>query len=204
MSRPVVPDVAEVIYNELEVAQPGDDKRGWPLLILVGAFGTMMGRVAEVVRDNAQGYGWTMLLDPARCPAWALVWLSQYAGVRRKVQAAPDEATQRALIISPPTFSRGTRRAIKDATALTLTGTRTVRLISPVNGNPYRRVVITAESETPDPAAAAAAARSQTPFWVLEEDYTSSAPLLPLLMEYTRPLSAVTATLASATLADVT
>lgn len=201
MSRPVVPDVAEVLYEELAVTQPGDNQRGWPLLIILGAFGTMMGRVAEVVRDNAQGFGWTMLLDPARCPAWALVWLSQFAGVRRKVEAAPDEATQRALITSPPTFSRGTRGAIKAAVALTLTGTRTVRLVSPVDGNPYRRAVITAPAETPDPAATAAAALSQTPFWVLEEDYVSARPLL---MEYTRPLSAITATIGAATLADVT
>lgn len=201
MSRPVVPDVTEVLYDELQVAQPGDEQRGWTLLIVLGAIGTIMGRVAEVVRDNAQGLGWTMLLDPARCPAWALAWLAQFAGVRRKVEAAPDEATKRALITSPPTFSRGTRRAIKDATALTLTGTKTVRLVSPVDGNAYQRAVITAPAETPDPAATAAAALSQTPFWVVEQDYVSATPLL---MEYTRPLSAITATVATAALADVT
>jgi hypothetical protein len=196
--RPTVPDVAERWYQELAVTQPGDDERDWPLLKILGACGSAFGRLHDVVRDTDAGLGWTMLLDPARCPGWALPWLAQFAGV--KLVTGSSEAQQRAQITAPPAFNRGTRSGMQAAVAATLTGTKQVRVVERADGDPYRLAVITAP-ESPDTAATARAAAAQKPIGLLLNMYVSTTPLL---MEYTRPLSAVIATIGTATVADVT
>jgi hypothetical protein len=159
-----VPSVAEHWYEEIRVAQPADERLGWPLLILLAGMGAAFGPVHDLVRDTDDGPGWSALLDPARCPEWALPWLAQLAGVT----LTPDApATQwREEITSPPAFQRGTPQAIVDATRRTLTGDQRVTLYER-DGGPWQITVITYTSETPDAAAAEAAARSQKPAGLL-------------------------------------
>jgi hypothetical protein len=73
MARPAVPAVSETWYDELATTQPGDEARGWPFLIFLGGLGHTFGPLHDLVRDTDEGPGWSILLDPARCPAWALI-----------------------------------------------------------------------------------------------------------------------------------
>src|SRR4051812_29363271 len=105
MPRPTVPQVAEHLYEELAVSQPGDEGRGWPLLILLGALGKALGPPHDLVRDSEDGPGYSALMDPGRTPVWALPYTAQFAGVR--LTPGITEAEQRAEITSPPAFQRG-------------------------------------------------------------------------------------------------
>jgi hypothetical protein len=147
VSAPAVPDVAGYWYDELAVTQPGDEARGWPLLLLVGAMGVAFGESHDLARDPEQ------LLDPDRIPAEHLDWLAQFAGV-----GTPDgtpEANTRAAINSPPAFQRGTVEAIREAARAgegpgsALTGNQSVNLLEREGGS-KKVLVITYESETPD------------------------------------------------------
>lgn len=174
-SAPVVPAVAETWYDELQVTQPGDPDRGWPLLILLGALGIAFGPLHDIVRDTDAGPGWSQVMDPDRCPGWALPWLAQFAGVR--LTASMPESEQRARITSPPAFERGTRAAMRAAATPYLTGTQQVRIIER-DGGAYNVTVITSTSETPDPAVVEAAVRAQKPAGLLLTYLTSDAPLI--------------------------
>lgn len=200
MSRPTVPSVSEEWYRELAVTQPGDDKRGWPLLILLGALGSAFGRLHDVVRDTNAGLGWTGPLDPARCPGWALPWLAQFAGV--KLTPGMAEAQQRAQITAPPAYERGTRAGMTAAVQATLTGTKSVTILERASGDPYALTVVVRTSETPDTAAAQAAALAQKPIGLILTFVVSNAPIYD---EATRTYDGVTsATYDAATIADVT
>lgn len=199
MARPTVPAVAEQWYGELAVTQPADEQNGWPLLKLLGALGTTFGRLHDIVRDADDGPGWSSVLDPARAPVWALPWLAQFAGVR--LTPGLTETQQRAQITTPPPFERGSRQAMIDTVAATLTGTKLVRVLERVGGDAYALTVITRTSETPNAAAAEAAARSQKPIGLILTFLVSDAPLID---EGTRTIDAGTATIDAAVLADVT
>lgn len=148
--RPVVPLVSELWYNELAVSQPADEKLGWPLLLLLAGMGAAFGELPGVIRDTDEGPGWSSLLDPDRCPVWALPWLAQFAGVT--LTPGLTEAQWREEITSPPAFERGTPGAMADAARRHLTGDRRVLLVER-NETPWRDLVITYDSETPDPDA---------------------------------------------------
>lgn len=150
MPRPAVPTVSETWNTELAVSQPGDEARGWPFLIFLGGLGAAFGEVHDLVRDTDAGPGWSALLDPARCPAWALPWLAQFAGV--KLTPGLSEAEQREQITSPPAFNRGTLDATVAAAQRRLTGGRRVMFIER-DGSAWRDLLVTYAAETPDPAA---------------------------------------------------
>jgi hypothetical protein len=157
---PAVPAVAESWYDELKVTQPADEQLGWPFLIFLSGLAAAFGELHDLVRDTDNGPGWSPALDPARAPVFALPWLAQFAGVT--LTPGADEAEWRDEITSPPAFQRGTRQAIIDATARTLTGNRTVTVYER-DGGPWDITVVTYTSETPDAAAAERGARSQKP-----------------------------------------
>lgn len=199
MTRPAVPAVTEALYDELHVAQPGDDQRGWPLLILLGAIGHAFGPLHDLVRDTDDGPGWSAALDPARAPSWALPWLAQFAGVRLTDGLA--EAQQRAQITDPPAFERGTKDAMIAAAAPTLAGSAPVIRFYERNPGPYEILVVTSTGATPDPAGTLRALRSQKPAGLILTHLVSDAPLID---EGTLTINAVSATIDDATLADVT
>ncbi len=199
MSRPEVPAAAEVLYAELAVSQPGDDTRGWPLLILLGGIGhALEPRLYDLVRDTDDVPGWTSALSPADAPSWVLAWLAQFAGVRLTPGATEEQ--QREQITSPPAFERGTAAAMTAAARGTLTGTQQVRFYER-NPGPYDLLVRTSTAETPDPAATLAALRSQKPAGLILTYIVSDEPLIN---EGTRTIDASTGTIDTATLADIT
>jgi hypothetical protein len=201
MTRPIVSDTAELLYDELAVTQPQDEAAGWPLLILLAAVATAMGELPDVVRDTDDGPGWTSLMDPDRCPAFALPYLAQFAGVRLTQGASEDE--QRAEIANPPAFQRGTLAAMTAAAKRTLTGDDPFILIIERNGSPYRIGAVTRTTQTPDPAVTLAALLSQKPAGLILTHTVSDDALID---EGTRTIDAVdvAVTIDAAVTADIT
>ncbi len=198
MTRPTVPAVAELWYEELATAQPGDETRDWPLLLLLGAFGVAFGPLHDIVRDTDDSPGWASALDPVTAPAFALPWVAQFAGV--DISREPDVDAQRELITSPPAFKRGTSEAMVAAVQRTLTGTKSVQIVER-DGGPYNLTVTTRPDETPDAERTLAAIRSQKPAGLLLNNASSSSPLIN---EGTRTINASTGTIDNASLADIT
>jgi len=118
-------------------------------------------RTSALIRDSDAGPGWSALLDPSRAPASALPYLAQFVGVRVTRGAASGQ--QREEIVNAAGFRRGRPASIVAAVAATLTGDRTVILTERVDGEAYQLLVQTYTDQTPDAAAAEAAARAQKP-----------------------------------------
>jgi hypothetical protein len=196
--QPALPAVAQAWYDELAVSQPGDATRGWPLLILLGAFGHAFGPLHDLVRDTDAGPGWSQVMDPTRAPAWALPWLAQFAGVT--IDAGLDDSAARRRITHPPRWERGTLRAMALAARPTLTGTAQVRVIER-DGGPYRLTAITRTDETVNPAATRAALRSQKPAGLILNHVISDAPMID---EGARTIDAGTGSVDTATISDIT
>lgn len=168
MPEPTLSLTGEFLWDEVGVAQLGDDTRGWPARILVGAVAKALGPLFDIVRDTDDGPGWSAVLDPNRIVAMlpetvaqrVLRWLGQFAG-----QSFPEGMTAAAMaaqIGTPAAFERGTPAGMAQAVAHTLTGNEYV-FYREREGSPYRVTVVTRTSETPDPAATFAAARTQKP-----------------------------------------
>lgn len=190
---PAVPEAAGYLYDELAITQPGDELRGYPLLLLLGAVATALGPLHDVARHPER------LLDPDVTPAFALPYVAQFAGVH--FPADTPEAEQRMRITSPPAFQRGTLAAMQAAILATqIPGAAPARFIER-NGGPYNLTVIVRNGDTPDQAATEAAARSQKPAGYLLTFQVSDGPIIN---EMTRTIDAITATINTMTVADVT
>lgn len=155
--------------------------------------------VDQVVRDTATVPAWQAIRDPDKAPPEFLPWLAQHVGVQ--LQPADDVAAQRARINRLAGFETGTVRAIRENVQRTLTGTKLVRILERVSGDPWAMTVITRTTETPDTAAAQAAALEQIPAWIVLTFITSNEPLID---EGTRTIDTAAGTIDTATLADIT
>jgi hypothetical protein len=103
----------------------------------------------------------SILGDPVNAPAAWLPWLAQLLGAR--LDPAASEAEQRDTIIYATSGWRGgTRSAIADAARTALTGTRYARVVPHytaavgggiAEGDIWDIVIVTLDSETPDPGA---------------------------------------------------
>lgn len=158
---------AERLYVSLAPVAKLDADNAWSLLILCDAIGQMFQLLDDLMRDSPEGPGWSVLMDLDRCPASALPWLAQLAGVRIPVGLTEEQA--RAWAGSTDGFKRGTAAALRGACAATLTGDKTV-IFRERNGDPaispdyaYYLDVATYDSQTPDPAATEAALLAQKP-----------------------------------------
>lgn len=160
MAAPEITPTAQFLLDEVGVAQPGDETRGYPARLLVGAVGKALGEFFDLVRDTDAGPGWSAFYDPDRTPVWALPWLAQHVGVT--LTPGLSEQQQRDRITSPPAFERGTLTGMQKAAQQTLSGNQYV-FLKEREGSPYRVTIVTRTSETPDAAATIAAARSQKP-----------------------------------------
>jgi hypothetical protein len=160
MPAPDLTPTGEFLWDEVGVAQPGDDTRGWPARMLVGAVARACGELFDLVRDSDDGVGWSAVLDPDRAPVWALGWLGNFVGIT--LSPGLTEAQQRAGLINPPAFSRGTFAGMVAAVRQTITATGYVFALER-QGSPYRVTIVTRTSETPSPAATLAAAKRQKP-----------------------------------------
>jgi len=113
--------------------------------------------------------GWARLFrvdDPDACPAWALPWVCQFAGIDPDGMAEQDI---RDAISLPANLLRGTTASISRVVKQTLTGMQTLIIRerfdpdSPGDDSPYHLTLITRTSETPDAALSLAAATKQKP-----------------------------------------
>lgn len=162
MARPEVAETAELVYAELGPYTVGDEDQGWHLLRFVDAIcEVLFETIHQLVSDRDDLPGWAILLDPDLCPAPALPYLAQYAGVQ--LEPSLTEAQQREKIRLPENFKRGTLAAMEQAVKRTLTGTQTVLIEERHDDSAYKLWVRTFAFETPDPDATEAAVLSQKP-----------------------------------------
>jgi len=146
--------------NQMAVDDP---QYGWAHAHLCEALGQPLIQFQEAF-DPVDAAPFETLLDPARCPAWALPWLAQLVGMRLPTTISVDE--QRAFIAALASHNRGTPAALAAAAGLYLTGNKTVmfRERDPTGTDPpYTLEVVTRDDETPDPDKVLAALMAQKP-----------------------------------------
>lgn len=149
MARPEVSDAANRIYDSpaLRPYRQGDgDGNGWILLHLCEAAVRTVAKASEALRHDEIGSGWRRMLDPARCPSWALDWLSQFVGIG---SFPPDftEQQKRDMIADVPRWRRGSVPMIRAAAQLHLTGEKRVFFSQRHGGSrTYRTAVYSSEA----------------------------------------------------------
>lgn len=129
--------------------------------------------VYEIVGEEDQEFGWSIVFDVDNCPAELLPWLAQFEGV----ELTPDmsEAARRSAIKVREGAARGRPATIVERIRRTLAIDRRV-IIQEKDGDAYNLTIRTFAAETPNPALTEAAAISQKPagllldFAVIEED----------------------------------
>lgn len=151
---PLLEPFAQDLYRSLRPIPQVDHA----LEHIAQAVGRIFQPIDDLVRDTEAGVGWSVLLDPDRIPASGLPWLAQFNGTR--LTPAMTEAERRAAIRANG-FGRGTIGALREAVASTLTEPRFVRIFERDEGSAYHLTVAVYGTQTPDPAAAERAARSQ-------------------------------------------
>lgn len=162
MSRPVVSEAAERLYERLRPYQQGDgDENGWVLLHLCEAAARTIANVTAAIRHDEAGSGWRRAYDPDRAPEFMLEWLEQHVGTTTPVGAT--EAQRRELIRDAPNWRRGTSGAMIAGGRQYLTGTRLLELFERTDGHAYRIGAASRTSETPDPDRVLAALLEQKP-----------------------------------------
>ena len=172
---PVTGTFAGELYYELGPVAQNDEEHGWALARYLSAIGAMFEDVETLIRDQDGRPGWAILFDPDACPAYALPWLAQVAGV--PASARQDEASLRAAIRDRAGTRRGTPAALAAAAAATLTGARSVRLFEREAGDAYAIGIKVRPSETPDDAVTLAAAKAAKPAGVLLTLYVADYAL---------------------------
>jgi hypothetical protein len=161
--RPIVAETTLELY-EHPASEPFtryDEQNDWALLLFLDALcRTHFEEVSTYVRDTDDDRpGWAILLDADRCPTVALPFLAQFVGVTLDPVLSEDE--KREKIKSPEGFRRGHPDAIEAAVQRTLLEPKTVLITERHLGSANKLWVRTLNSQTPDPALAERAARSQ-------------------------------------------
>ena len=156
--------------------------------------------ICEVSRDTDTLVAWEPLLDPDTCPAALLDWLAVYNGVILPPSALSEEE-KRSRIKQAAGRYRGTQEAWREEIQRSLTGTKTVRMLTFVNGDRWAVTIITRTSETPDAAAVERTARAQKPAGIVLTFLVTDEPLIE---EGTLTIDSVNVPIAAATLDDVT
>jgi hypothetical protein len=83
MGQPTdVTEIGQQAYNAVAPLAEEDSKKGWALLRYMDALVSQAQQVRDQVRDRSpKELGYSILMDVTRSPAYALEWLSQFAGV---------------------------------------------------------------------------------------------------------------------------
>lgn len=144
----VAPSVAGAttdLYNALGPIPSfgaGDAVAGYPLLRFLDGLGQILQRLNDLALDDlaTDDPGWSILLDPTRCPTYGLPWLYQCAGGRFS-PAENTDALQRAAITSRPSWLRGTVPALQAAAAPYLQEGQQV-LVYERDTSPYHLTVV--------------------------------------------------------------
>lgn len=159
------------LYLAMTPLARGDDQESYALRDYSSAIGAPFEWVCAYALDTDAGPGWSLVMDPATCPAEGLPWLGQFVGV--EVNPSYSEAQQRAQVAAHLGFARGTPAAIVASTQVTLTGSRTVYLLERLDGDAYSLGLVTRPSETPSSAATLEAIRAATPAGIVVNYSTS-------------------------------
>ncbi len=150
------------LYDRVQPLAYTDQENANALLALCFALSASAGDVDQIVADTDDGPGWSIVLDPVRCPAKYLPWLAQLVGTT--IPAQYGEAQARQQILTAPNHRRGTPQAIITAVRATLSDPiNGVVLLTERDGAPATYTVTTFNSQTPDPAATAAAVAASKP-----------------------------------------
>lgn len=135
-----------------------------------------------IVGEEAQDYGWSVVLDPDTCPDSALDWLAQFEGV--EVTEEMTSAQKRLAIKAREGAARGRPATMVARVGRTLTGSRRV-VIREREGGAYQLYVRTLASETPDPDLTLAAILAQKPAGiVLDYETVTEGTYTDLLADY--------------------
>jgi hypothetical protein len=114
------------------------------------AIGEMFAETELYSADSDDGEGWTILLDPDRCPPGALDYLAQFPGER--LPAGLSDALKRERIKDRANQLRGTTWSIFAAAQRSLTGSRLVAITEQYTADPDKIRVVTYTAQTPNPA----------------------------------------------------
>jgi hypothetical protein len=197
--EPILGSAAQQLYDSLWQLAGEDQANDWALAHLCNAIGAMRQRAVDLFEDRDGLPGWSQLFDVERCPAYALAFLGQIAGVT--VTAGASEDIQRDEVRAKAGKDRGRPASTVRKVKATLEGTKTVRVIERVGGSAWRHQIITLTAETPDPAATFAAMLSDKPEGDIFEHLVTDDVLID---EGTRSIDTATGTIDTATLADIT
>lgn len=154
MTQPTVGAYAQRLYDTLQIYTPDDEQQGWAFLHYLQAIGQMRQPVDDIVRQAQDGRdGLQAFLDPDTTLAWALPWLAMLAGAALSIEL--DETQQRETIKQCPARDRGKRSAIVGAARRYTTDPANayVFIEEQYEGDPYRILIKTLTSQTPDPDA---------------------------------------------------
>lgn len=142
-----------------------DDDAGTLATFLGKATASAMGpalRLADVGDPDTSVTGTAELANPAAAPRTWLAWLGWLVGI--DLANIPDAEKRTAISESSTLQRRGSKRAIIRATQRELTGSKSCRVYANLSGtDPYEITVVTLTSQTPDSAAALAAAITEKP-----------------------------------------
>lgn len=90
------------VYADIQPLTLLDEELGWPLLNYLESMGLNTAQVEMYARDTPEGYpGWSLLLDPTRCPIEALPYLGMYVGIESTLLARQSLITKRNLAPNP-------------------------------------------------------------------------------------------------------
>jgi hypothetical protein len=127
---------------------------GYPLLTLLDAIGSQYAVTEAYTRDDATHLGWGQLLDVNACPADALPWLAQFAGVVIPVGATTSQ--MQTLITTQANAKRGTASSLIAVLQSFLTGNQTVYLYERTP-DPYSLEIVCFQEQMPGGAGGATA-----------------------------------------------
>ncbi len=166
--KPTLEREAAHLYQQIEPPQRDDETWGWVGAYLCRALMKPIEKFAAWALDQGARPGYSVLMDLDECPDEALPWLSQFNGTVLDPTLTPGE--WRRQIREARGRFRGTTRSLESDVKATLTGTKRVNVF-PRSLSPFRELVVTAESETPDSAVTLAAVNDPQgrPFWMVYE-----------------------------------
>lgn len=122
-------------------AQENDAQTSYQFLRWLDGSGQQQQILDNLLRDGPSGQaGWSIILDVARCPTYALPWLGQFVGVRFTPAQLESDSAMRAAIVAPGNFARGTVAALNAAIAPYLLPNGYITVIERFNGttaDPY-------------------------------------------------------------------
>lgn len=172
--RPQFGSVADELYEHLaayhkRITSDGsrtvtDEELGWPLYIYFGLIARGWQEIDDLVRDSADGPGWSALASPERIKPEGLDWQGQIVGVVMLPGMTAPQKIER--IHRTDGMRRGSPSALAYAAMRRLTGDRNVIINERLGGNAKRVGVVTYTDETPDPELTRADIEEQLPWWV--------------------------------------